>query len=279
MHVQRRFIMENDAFRSPIEIRPSGVIVYSSGFPTNVEHMRRVYARSNFRASVHALVDHDGFQIVMPLNWLANHSGRYHANEKFLGVMVCEPNPNAPQTETLRELTDKNLVQCLVFLCRYMGINPINASEVILFAGTAYANHFIAPEVLKSPWIKQKSFNKTGANLEDDEVFCHATSILRDVTIHLGDLNAMCEDDTEVIDTPLTHKGVDNILLFTGGPIFKSRGTSMCETRINGMSHCHLLEFSRASNHPYRVAFPDGTTCWVNRASLVSSSAGNVSLY
>ena len=82
MYFEHRFITENDSYLSPKEIRPEGVIIYSSGFPIEDWQLVNLYNRSNYRASVHALISAYGVLQTLPFNFKGMHTGYRRMNER-----------------------------------------------------------------------------------------------------------------------------------------------------------------------------------------------------
>ena len=278
MYFEHRFITENDSYLSPKEIRPEGVIIYSSGFPIEDWQLVNLYNRSNYRASVHALISAYGVLQTLPFNFKGMHTGYRRMNERYLGIKVCEPNSKDPKCQALRDQTRDNLVQFLVFLCRYLGATPVNVSEVIQFAGTANAKKVVAPEVLRPQRQLQPYFGRVGETAANGAEYCEEGSLLTAVKEKLEEITELSDEINTQAVTPLTRMGSDSVVLFTGGPLFKSRGVVACETFLDRMCHCVVTDYSKGSKHAYKVVFPDGSTYWVNRASLVRSTAGSISL-
>lgn len=279
MDFERRLVTRNVIFTQPQEITPKGIIIYSSGFPIYRAAMLKVYDRPDYRASVHALIDEDGITQTLPLNMKGWHSGTGAGNIGYLGVMVCEPIPTRSDIKALRDSTRNNLVQYLVFLCRYWAIEPMNVGNVIQFAGTANRNHLVASEMLKPCQDHQAYFGRTVDGSDaDDEVYCNENSIITEVRETLEHLANMYGEATHNVETPLTQIGVGDVVLFTGGDVFNSRGSSTRETFDRCMRHGVVQENASGSRHAFKVAFPSGSTFWVNRSTLVRSTLGHVSL-
>lgn len=279
MELERRLIVENDSYRSPQEIVPKGIIIYSSGFPVDRASMLRVYNRTHYEASVHALIDCQGVTQTLPLNMKGWHSGTALGNTEYLGVMVCEPNPKHSRCSTLRDLTRSNLVQYLVFLCRYWAWEPMNLSSFIQLAGTAHENHLVTSEMLKGYLENQPYFGRiVDDSGEPAYACCDEGSILTEVKQILEQLPLLYREIPHPVETPLTQMGIGDVVLFTGGDLFKSRGISTRQTFFNRMLHGVVTDYSPGSRHAYEVAFPGGPTSWVNKSALVRSTLGHVSL-
>lgn len=279
MDFDRRFIMESDNFVSSSEIRPKGIIVYSSGFPSSRGEAFRQINQPRKRASVHALIDCDGVTQTLPLNHRAWHSGTIKGNSEYLGVMVCEPNPKSPAYSQLRDRAYSNLVQYLVFLCRYWELSPMNECEVIQFAGTASKNNLVALEVLK-PCVRTQPFfhRPVGIEKAGDYACCDERKLITEVNETLGCLAILYAEVPHVTETPLTQIGIGDVVLFTSGDTFSSRGISTRLTFENRMLHGVVCQTAHGSRHPYKVAFPGGPTVWVNKSTLVRSTLGHVSM-
>ena len=279
MEFDRRFIMESDNYVSSAEIRPKGIIIYSSGFPSSRDECFRQFNQPRKRASVHALIDCDGVTQTMPLNHRAWHSRTVKGNSEYLGVMVCEPNPKFPDYSQLRDLTYSNLVQYLVFLCRYWELSPMNECEVIQFAGTASKKRLVAPEVLKPCSHSQPFFHRiVDGGDAGDYACCDERKLQTEVAETLGCLAILYAEIPHVTETSLTQIGIGDVVLFTSGETFTSRGISTCLTFENRMLHGVVCQTAPGSRHPYKVAFPGGPTVWVNKSTLVRSTLGHVSL-
>jgi len=278
MDFERHLIAENPAVQEFQEIEPKGIIIYSSGIPIYREFQLKVFDRPNFRASVHALIDEDGVTQMLPLNYRGMHAGVGAGNNGYLGVMVCEPNPDRKAYQALRDSARNNLVQYLVFLCRYWAIEPVNVSNVIQFAGTASKNHIVDPEVMKFCKGVTPYFGRPADCPEaDDELYCNENSIITEVKQTLGQIAALYGEVTHTTETPLTQIGVGDVVLFTGGDVFKSRGSSTRVTFDNRMRHGIISEMSPGSRHAYKVTFPGGSSVWVNKSTLERSTLGHVS--
>lgn len=279
MDFERRLAKRNVIFTQPQEITPKGIIVYSSGFPIYRKAMLKVYDRPDYRASVHALIDEDGVMQILPLGMKGWHSGTSAGNIGYLGVMVCEPIPTRSDINDLRDSTRNNLVQYLVFLCRYWAIEPMNVSNVIQFAGTANQNHLVASEMLK-PCKKHHAYFGRIMDVSDasDGTYCDENSVITEVKHTLEQLSALYGEVSHSTETPLTQIGVGDVVLFTGGDLFNSRGSSTRETFDRSMHHGVVSEVSQGSRHAYKVTFPNGSTYWLNKSALVRSTLGHVSL-
>lgn len=279
MDFERHFMKENDCYQSPKEIAPKGIIIYSSGFPSTRTQMLRVFNRPNYQASVHALIDCDGVTQTLPLNHRGWHSGTHHGNSEYLGVMVCEPNPKHSRCTQLRGQVQSNLVQYIMFLCRYWAFAPVDLGEIILLAGTAYKKRLVTREVLKSCNSTRPYFHRYPCDgYAGDIACCDELAIIADVKQSLGQLSDLWEETPHVTETPLSEIGIGDIVLFTSGALFKSRGISTRETFLNRLLHGVVTDHSPGSRHPYEVTFLNGPTMWVNKSTLVRSTLGHVSL-
>ena len=289
MKFERRLITGNEVLlRAEEEIKPKGVLIYSSGFPVTRDFMRRTMDRATYRASVHALIAEDGVTQLVPLDVKANHGMRKTANDRYLAVMVCEPTGSGDYSAS-RELIKRNLVQYLVFLCRYWAIEPVNVCDLIQFAGTASENQIVAPESIKSYGVFKAYFGRPAkAASEGDDEYVDETLLKTEVKQTLGQLATLYRETIRSVETPLSQIGIGDVVLFTGGDLFSTRGIS---TRMNFepcMRHGVVTNHSDGSRHAYEVTFPKGPvnpdgsfereTVWVNKGTLTRSTLGHVSL-
>lgn len=290
MKIERRLVTGNEVIlRAEEEIKPKGILVYSSGFPVDRNFMRTTIDRETYKASVHALIDDSGVSQLVPLDIKANHGMTRAANSKYLSVMVCEPIRGGEAYNTLREQTRRNLVQYLVFLSRYWAIGSVNVGELIQFAGTASENQIVAPESIKSYGVFKSYFGRPAkAASEGDDEYVDESLITTEVKQTLEQLATLYREVPHVTETPLSQIGTGDVVLFTGGDLFTTRGIS---TRCNFekcMRHGIVTNHSDGSRHAYEVMFPagpinpDGTfhreTFWVNKGTLIRSTLGHISL-
>jgi hypothetical protein len=132
--------------------------------------------------------------------------------------------------------------------------------------------------MLKSCQNHQSYFGRVPGDAEsDDEAYCNENSIITEVKQTLEQLAILYGDVRHATETPLTQIGVGDIVLFTGGDLFTTRGSSTRETYDKRMQHGIVIETAPASRHAYQVAFPSGSTAWVNKSALVRSTLGHVS--
>lgn len=278
MEFKRLFLTENDNFQSSTEVRPKGIIVYSSGLPMDRALLFETYNRPNYRASVHALVDAEGVTWTLPLKHRAWHSGTEKGNSNYLGVVVCEPNPLHYDYVTLRGQTYNNLVQTLVFLSRYWGLDPMNDSGVIQFAGTAYKNGLVASGLLDVyRHVKPHFYDAVNVTELTASRYCIEDRITQSVKESFGWFVDHYTDVPHVAETPLTQIGTGDAVLFIGGELFKSHGTTTRETSNDGMLPGFVKDVRPGSRHAYEVVLPFGTY-WANKSSLVRTTYGNISL-
>lgn len=278
MKFERKLIKGNIVSQFEDEIKPKGILIYSSGFPVDREFMRKTIDRQSYKASVHALVDSTGVTQVVPLDCRAQHSGMKVGNTGYLAVMVCEPISSREDYPALRDLTRRNLVEYLVFLSRYWDIDPMNVSDLIQFAGTAAESKIVSPEVLKSYDTFKSYFGRpVNGGSEDGYEYVDEGSVKTEVKQTLVRLSELYGGVLHRTETSLSKIGVGDVVLFTGGDQYKTRGASTRENFERGMRHGVITDHAPDSRHAFEVAFPDGSVVWVNKGTLVRSTLGHVS--
>ena len=137
--IKEKFLVNNDTYKNPTNIKPEYIIVHSTGVGyKNKDVLFNGWNKPN-KLSIHGIVDNNGSYHTLPLNFLAWHVGK-KGNDKTVGFEICEPkniayadkahtridtikyNPKDPANIADFNKRYSNAVEMAVYFCRQTGL-------------------------------------------------------------------------------------------------------------------------------------------------------------
>lgn len=277
---ERKLIRGNPTTWGAREFGPSGVIVMTSGSPSSRNDIFNYLNLPTQLGSVHALVDATGITQVWPFNRpaLGDLPDEF---DDALKILVCEPaGKNFSETQELTTKTLQNLALSIVFLCRYHQIDP--DASLIRFVGLASENGIDLPECKRSTHRCHAAHSSP--LFERSQYACetsdgYAEDLVKAEVLRLRvETTKLIEENTATgVERPVDAIGVDDVVLFMGGPLYKSRSASAVSTSTALPQLGVVRRVYLQSKHCYEVAFPSGIW-YVNKSSVRKSPLGHVVL-
>lgn len=275
MRFQRHLILHNRAIRSPIELRPEGITVYSSGSPCDRYNIARRINRDKHPGSVHALIDSTGISLLVPVTYQTNPLLEDIPTSNTLNILCCDPSMTVRRVQPLTDAVIQNLICACIFLSRQCNLAD-NGRDFIQFAGTAN-------------WKFQQGLGHPGYRCDRDTPSLITRSVITDELTRDSDIHAFNQNITKVMveldriseqvlksrsRSAVDAIGAGDVVLFTGGEVYISRGTSTELTSWRAMEWGVVRTISLHSTHPYEIIFPGRGPLWVNKSTLVPISLG-----
>lgn len=275
---ERKLIGEPPMTWAVREFRPRGVVVMTSGSPSSRKTVLSHLITPNQSGSVHALVDTTGITQTSPLLQPAL-GDKPNEVDGFLKIIVCEPADADPEkVQELTTQTVQNLAMTIVYLCRYHKMDPSKA--MIRFVGKASDGYIDMPECKCTKRRRHTAHSLPFfARSQDARAMdgCYAEDLVKAEVARLQvEVAKLVEENTTTgVERPVDAIGVDDVVLFTGGALYRTRSASAATTSTTEQQLGVVRRVYPQSKHRYEVAFPSGIW-YVNKSSLRKSPLGHV---